>query len=362
MSSLADARRGMTLVELLVAIPLSIAVVAAAVAAFTLTARVVALCERMSRTNQAVREAYLAAADEVDFWWSVDDPFNAARQPQRNLNGGTGDGCNGNILVPIDLPDAYWNWDVADPRTWQRGPGSRHRLVHGDYSIVSRLDDPDPALAWNHQQMDAIFNRLGMYGMAEYMPAPTYWWYITARDGSGTYRNSFGDPVGPFTLGLPGQEYEYKYGCAPYKLLANCMASPWEDPAYMGGRFTSLHWRMIGSAPCRSWMAGNTERFNEIARSTLPMVDARWPAQVPDYLACTPDLRLRPMGWPKIRGGLMRIEKQGGRLPQLQLEVLDERTGERTYQNDLFIGTTLRGARQQRDWPHWNPPSTRIDR
>ncbi|MBA3683924.1 MAG: hypothetical protein H0W72_01585 [Planctomycetes bacterium] len=338
----------MTLIELMIAIPLSLAVIGAAAAAFTVTAKTVAQCERLSRKNQMVREAYLSAADEADFWWSVDDPFDPARQPQRNISGSTGDGGAGNPMVPIDLPDAYWNWDIADPRTWQRNGCWRANQNGLDFSIISRMDDPDPNMAWSHQVFDRIFNSLGMYGVAEYEPPTAYWWYLNGSGGTNSFGNAMGTP------------WPLRYGSFPSK-LRDSMYSPFEGPDYAGGRQTGTHHRLIGVAPRLGWSAGTTDRSSEISGGQL-----RYPlwsgARVLDYAACSPEMKLRPAGWPIARGGVLRVENQAGRATQLTTQIIDDESGERQNYLFLFTATSLRGARQQRDWPHWNPPAVRIDR
>ncbi len=343
MSSRAETRAALTLVELLIAIPLSIAVIAAATAAFSVTAKVVAQCGRMSRNNAAVREAYLATVDEVDFWWSIDDPYDPARRPQRSTNGGTGDAGTGNPFVPMTLPPEYWNWDVADPRTWQRTGCWRNAPNGMDFSVISRLDDPDPTVAWSHQVIDRTLNCMGPYGLAEYLPPTTYWWYLTGTSG----QNVFSEPL--------TAQYSLRHGSYPRKLNST-MQSPFQYNNVAGGRYIAMHHRVMGVAPRVGWRAGTNDRCSEIAQT---ISDAMGAQQVLDYSSMTPDLKLRAPGWPIIHGGLTRLEKQSGRGPRLDIQVIDEDSGDRVSYLFLFCGTTLRGARQQRDWGQ--PLAARLD-
>ena len=335
----------------MVAMTLSLVVVAAATAAFTLTAKVVGRCEVLSRQNHAIRDSYLASVEEADFWWSVDDPFDAAQRPYRS-------GGNGNVFKPVDLPDAYWNWNVADPQTWQRSGEYRDMIVgnveHPDFSLVGSVGDADPIRAWSHQLIDTMATNLGTYGMADYLPPCADWWLVHGQPA-----------VGP--------PYQYRHGNFSAVFYDRCNTPITSIRHLNGGRaLWTLH-SFLGVSPRDGWaMRYDATRTPSLANlfALKPLADYVW--ATPDILwdsatvkselaAVPPHLRLRPPGWPSVRGGLLRVENAAGRSPVIDLTIVDDVSGERISFNSLLVGTSLRGARQQRDWPHWNPSTPKLD-
>lgn len=354
------AQSGFTLVELLVAIGLSLAIIATATSAFTMVAKVIGRSEQLSRHNQTVRELYHACADDADFWWSIDDPFDATQQPYRATNGGTGHAANGHPFVPIELPPEYWNLRAHDPATWQRvGAFRRHGADGRNYALLGRIGDAEPWRATTHVVMDRTLNLLGAYGMADYLPQSWSWWYAVAPDGA----NSFGDIL-PF-------QYSIADGRAvPNKLVR--VLSDMTSPGYNSGRLNATHATYVTPIARPSWaLAHNPARTPLLAnlagqrsinsRSELVTQRVNWDTEAQAFYALPPHLRSRPPGWPIVRGGLLRTEDGAGRSAVIDATLVDPVTGERTTYHFMLIATSLRGARQQRDWPHWSPGPIRMD-
>lgn len=361
-------RHGFTLVELMISMTISLAVVGAATAAFSLTAKVLGRCENLSKQNQAVREAYLSCADDADFWWSADDPFDATKQPQRVIVGGTGDAGRGSPFAPIDLPDSYWNWNVSDPDTWQRTAG--YRGYDGsspiyDISLTGTIGDADPYRRWNHELTDRLFNTLGIYGMAEYVPPCWFWCYMV----SPTRTNSFGDAAAIWPSARPwqmgGLSRKFAMACRPLGTVPT--GEPW---SINGSRWPTVKHGFVSVMPRQEWactsptsdLIGLASRtvINDRDRAGAPIPN--WSATTLQTTAISPRLRLRPTGWPVVKGGLMRHENSSGRMPVIDISTVDDVSGERLGYNFTVMATSLRGARQQRDWPHWNPGPVRSDR
>ena len=361
-----DVNRAFTLVELMVAISLSLLIAATATSAFQVASKALTQSERLSKENQLVRAAYQAGTEEADFWYAADDPFDPAGHSQRSLNGGTGVGANGNPFVALDLPPEYHNWNVSDPRTWQL-LGMRRDGSGGDFSILSTVDSSgaEPAVTdWYPTMLDTVFHTLGVSASFEYFPPNAgYTWYL---DGD---RNAFGEV-------LPGARYALAHGNWPhkmntaYRITNNTMG---ERDAINNGRARALHGMKAVIAPRAGWMLGTTERHDLASRMTLdhtngglnggkPQPD--WNTIKQDLTATVPFFEVKPEEWPGVDMAVARMDTNYGREVAIDIKMVNPISGDIRLFSFHTVGTTLRGARMQRDWSHFGgdpSPANRME-
>lgn len=182
--------RGFTLVEVAVAIAMSLIIVGTAIATVRVAATTITKARRLSLENGLLRAGVLVAMDDADLWMSLDDPNDPSRQRLR-------------IATPADrgLPftatasDASVDFTVQSqshlPEAWWRGFGYYNVYLDGDWSDRNYLRWGDYSLVCNAQGGDyrakqpayqkAMIEQLGAFAAMEASPASTNWWYYDGR-------------------------------------------------------------------------------------------------------------------------------------------------------------------------------------
>ena len=187
-------QRGFTLIELMIAITLGLAIVLVATAGFRVAAQAVTKCNRMALENALVRTAVLQACNEVDYWTFVDNP-ETATTPLRAASpfGGwkplapfaVAGLVGGPFVIPGQERESTWNpspmaWAAHDPRAWCRGNMAETRdtdLRFGDYNLIANDQttlsafDPLRCRSWYDNQIKNTLDALGFYGALEYFPS-----------------------------------------------------------------------------------------------------------------------------------------------------------------------------------------------
>src|SRR5689334_14329749 len=75
--------RAFTLIEVMIAMSLGLAICFSAFSAVRLCSQTATVMNRLSLENALMREGIAAALHDLDFWTSLDDPDNPAEQPLR---------------------------------------------------------------------------------------------------------------------------------------------------------------------------------------------------------------------------------------------------------------------------------------
>ncbi|MBA3683780.1 MAG: prepilin-type N-terminal cleavage/methylation domain-containing protein [Planctomycetes bacterium] len=388
--------RAFSLVELLVAMALGLIVAFTAYAGLRVAVKTMAVAQQLSRENRVIAEGYVQGMTEADLWYAVDDPFDAAGQRQRTAWNEAGtldqvlddapgvigaDGVTGQPFVAMDLPEGYWNWNIADPRTWGTQGFHKSRTFQnalgggewatGSNSQIGCIGHPDQVNAWMHGVQDRMFSSLGWTGYLDYLPNAQPVCYYLGLDASGQTINDFGNGV----LGTPYAPDGWPYiGTAPYwspqhmtffpLKLWMAMRRPliWdtsgESPEKAIGR-TGVHLYGIstGFAPRGGWTgAGAAAQPLRSARSSYSF--GEWEAAADALAASSPLLSLVPTGWPQLD---VRVERRNQGLifgqTTVAITVTNPTTGSTRAYRFMPIATSLRGARQQRQWSHWGAAS-----
>ena len=260
-----------TLIELMIAITLSMVIVYTAFSAFRVVGQTVAISKRMSLENGMMRTGFFAALNELDFWDLYDD--RKATTPASNPLRATG-----KPFCPV-------TWDPtkkpSDPKSWWRGFGFSTDVANinwwGNYSSLSKAGHTDAVRRWYPDQIKNLNEKMGGYGMISYLPGDAiYCWY----ENGGT----------PFTIkGAPRDV-----------------------------------WERTSSTP----VTVNALNFDNGPRE--------------DFLPS------RPAHWPGLAVETRRYVVWSSFIDLCQVEVTSPVTGEMTRLSFWGVGTTLRGARQQR--------------
>lgn len=261
---------GFTLIELMIAITLSMMIAYTAFAAFRVASQSVATCRRLSIENGMMRTGFIAALEELDFWDLYDD--RNAPNPSANPLRATG-----KPFCPMSYdPTRKEN----DPRTWWRGFGFSTDVANtnlwGNYSLLSKAGHSDAVRAWYPNQVKNFSEKLGAYGMISYLPGDAiFCWY---ENGS------------PFSIkGIPRDIWE---------------RTAWDPLTVNGDAF---------------------EKGNRL-----------------DHLPS------RPSHWPGLSVETRRYAIWSSYIDLCQVEVTSPITGETARLSFWGVGTSLRGARQQR--------------
>ncbi len=154
-------RRGaFTLIELMLAMSLGMAIIATAMAGFRVASQCVTVVNRMSLENSLMRAGFSQALDEADHWRLYDDPDDPTQQPLRAASGVHGlpfTPFAGRFALAANAGDPErdtgfdpnYQWPANDSRGWFHG--DTQECVYatdrrfGHYEIFAHLR-PSPSL------------------------------------------------------------------------------------------------------------------------------------------------------------------------------------------------------------------------
>ena len=368
---------GFTLIELMISMALGMALVYTAVAGFRVLSQAITASRRLSIENGLMRVGMQLALEEVDFWTTSDDPLDANKQPLRTKSPLRAGGINGVAGMPftpflqvndvitggnfIDNrsgldeiagnPRGGWNPNPLaraawDQRTWTRanvaeaanvGDGGGYQYW-GTFGIYENLD---PLASWHHWyggQVLGLMDGLGFWGVYDYLPSNASVVYHTAKPAQ--------VPKDSKTLGISWAE-------VPLSLLVNdsWLRAPDGTDTVMRGRIRSSN----GS---RYFMPG-PEKATPVLSRSLAQIGYEVRAQnwngdavIPPFLANTrtgqQTLPQRPAHWPDVSFEVRRFMERGHSLTSCTISSAHPLTGTKIAFSFAVVGTTLRGARQQR--------------
>jgi prepilin-type N-terminal cleavage/methylation domain-containing protein len=286
-------RQAFTLIELLIAISLSSLIIYTAMAAFRTVSQSVTQSRRLAVENNLMRTGFYAALDELDFWDLYDDRY--APDPATNPLRAAGKPFNKLTYDSTKL--------ASDPKRWWRGFGFSSDakdvskiLKWGNYALLSRNDHAgasDSAVrSWYPDQIKAINTAIGGYGMVSYLPGDAIFCWYTGAGASSLTMN-----------GTPRDVWER---------TAN-VASP----------------QGVSGAGTPGPVTVNGLSFDK--------------GQNKDFLP------VRPAHWPGLTVETRRYAVWSSFIDLCQVQVQSPFTGETQRLSFWGVGTTLRGARQQRD-------------
>ncbi|HEX3132168.1 MAG TPA: prepilin-type N-terminal cleavage/methylation domain-containing protein [Planctomycetota bacterium] len=367
-------RHAFTLLELMIAISLGMMIVYTAVTGFRAAASGISTANRMALSNSLLRAAFIQSLEEVDLWLAYDDPTStdATQQKLRTVSPYTSETgrVQGLPFAPFDqtIPgasitkttslfgderdrgwDASYQWPSADPRSWWRANAAEQNgtdLRMGDHSLYADTMDASPH-PWLFRQMDQLKIALGYQGLCEYLPANMLYPYIsfTSRQelnkgkmlqeflGRGRPQFVNGDGGTSFAQGRYRPTKDTSFAILPLHPSGGDL--PLAD---------YLRWNRDKTST-GSWSDGNDiEGFYKRIRSYEELPSSR------------------PAHWPIVSVSVARYVSHNRFAATCWIRWTDPLTGQQSEFSFNGFGTTLRGARQQRQpglvgsgtgWARW---------
>ncbi len=360
--------RAFTLIELMIAVTLGGMVLYTAFAAIRVASNALTISQRMATENSLLRIGLEAAVDEADFWIGSDDPEPGRPKPLRAFDAGGG-------RPFTDFRDAGfcdtagsttpWNnenrmgwsssplaWSPSDPRTWCRANVAEEhspRSFWGNFSIYSNIESSRAWHTWYPSQVRGIVDTMGFYGLFEYLPSNGFAVYHAPR---------VNPPKTP-----KGASTTISYGGMVQALTAN---GTWLCPT--DGGDNTMKGRIRNTNGSRYYLPGknfaaavDSRRLAKIgyeARSAGGYGTTSDTHQVltaflnetrsNQELMRSNGILVSPTHWPEVTYRVHRFIERGHPVTLCVVELTSPLTGAQIALPFTTVGTTLRGARQQR--------------
>jgi len=352
--------RGFTLIELMIAISLSMVLLLTCFSGLRLASQAVTASKRLAVENQLLHAGISQALEEVDFWALTDDPSNSAAQPLRGQEGSGGYMPFTSFALTPDAvtrgpfldtqsgfsesataPRGGWNanplaWAAYDARTWCRGnlpEESNTTECWGTFGIYDNLDPTQSWHYWYDDQVRGLVDALGFYGIYEYLPSNAFL----------TYHGLSAPLCAPTGI---------TWGGIPLAMIQNGAWLCCND-----GGDNNMKGRVRNSNGSRYFLPGPAAAASNLCRTWAAVGyngrDTSWNFQtVTTFLAnsaSTADLLpSRPANWPDVTFEVHRFIERGHPVSACLVTCRSPLTGSTFVIPFTCTGTTLRGARQQR--------------
>lgn len=402
-----------TLIEMMIAVALGSLVVYTAMAGFRAASQTVTAANRLSLENSLLRAGYWEAQTQLDFWTNLDDPSPTGSKPLRgsaglpfaeftswtkgggNPRGSTNGALNATRVRDYsELNDNTWeqdtgwdptfSWSVHDPRTWtranlaekDRNTGNVNTdtippIWFGRYAIFAHTtpganlstfnvrpdyDNAPTATAvplsytgygtsgvhpWYYRQLAGLIKAMGYAAFCEYLPPNALYTWYSDEPGSQLTAGSIdklgiqpnlgfcnGDGWQLNSRGIYRQTYSTSYG--------------YMNPRAPGVSITGDHNRRFNTDYGANSGGGADELRTFLAKISFP---EKIMGQKPDH-------------WPTVEVSVGRLIKNAHHVAIAKIRRVSSLTGESIELSWSGLGSTLRGARQQRKpgsgWANWD--------
>ncbi|MBA3683772.1 MAG: prepilin-type N-terminal cleavage/methylation domain-containing protein [Planctomycetes bacterium] len=390
-----------TLIEMMIAIALGLAIVYMAFAGFRAASQSVTAVNRLSIENTLLRAGYHAAHEELDFWRMYDDPDDATRQqlrapelPFQPFTAWTYAGGSGGTEA-----DTGWerrnslNFAPHHPRSWCRVNMTdtvKSDCRSGQYGMYSNrtagaslnnfwnssgYSGMNVAHLWYATQLHGLWDQIGTYGMMAYMPSNAiYGAYGDYVAWSTSPKTPDTNPTSILSIWLNPDAEHYP----PFPAALGPDLDPWGFCNYDGyqmcvrGRYR-VSYRTAFMVPNPNFGSGNLLHdsrreweadYGGATSTDLPLLMER--TSVPIGLLDGPDAGLvndpgeKPETWPDAQVAVARVLKDARFVNLCRIRWTNPLTGAVQELSFSGFGTTLRGARQQRrsaaggGWARWH--------
>ncbi len=363
-------RYAFTLLELMIAISMGMLLVYAAMAGFRITSQTVTSANRLALENSLLRAGFSEALHELDFWTAYDNPQSkdSTDQALRNPNlpfsqlptasNRTTMAIQGAYVYSERENDKNWDatypWPVSSSRTWWRANTAEFDQSigrFGDYSIFASTSQSGFTAnhTWLFDQMKMLHENLGYYAFCDYLPPSMLYTYIGkvgtkfdlipefTKNSSSTGPNNFrsSDGGSSFAQGRYRCTKNTTFFLVPLKPLGGA------------GKINKDNFRLrivtgIGSH------TGTVDEFMNTSLSSKPQLEAK------------------PNHWPNVELQVTRFFNHNRFVCLNKIQLVNNVTGQLTELSFSALGTTMRGARQQRKpgnagsgagWAAWHGPN-----
>lgn len=379
-----------TAIELLIAIVLSAMLLTLAFMGFRSASQAMMASNRQSIQNAILRSGFDKALDELDYWKDYDLPedtsgiadnyldsnhylrLRALRvvtpQPQSDYGlpftaARHWDGVRADGHPVFASGSATWEaishpWRANDERTWTRenyfqsSPNTAGNIwPHGEggrYNIVSSttpgaIYHPGGQPDFGRWLPDAAFGlrqALGIYGTVDYLPVNAPSAFHNPLSGELDFLGpQYGTIVFPGQMGLRRAFQSFAIGLWPY--------NPWLEERQQGS--SEIHARQWGSAL-------STFRTRALNLS-LATSSNNTGFQLRGMTVLEPLQPITPPGWPTGESGITRYHAGGRFINLVRLRWSEISSSDQVEITFSCLGSTLRGARQQRRAPTSGAPT-----
>lgn len=365
-------RQAFSLIELMIAITLGMLLIYAAMAGFRVASQSITTANRLAMENSLLRAGFHEALNEIDLWTAYDDPEStlAADQSLRRVQMPFSPlPTTPRIMTSTSTPvvayqysetesDIGWDhlypWPASSSRTWWRANAAEwHGSIgrSGNYTLFSGIGgSPHP---WLASQMDMLQTNLGYYGFCDYLPPSMLYAYIgpdPSQAGKVDMLRDFVSAGTSFRNGDGGTSFaQGRYRCT-------------KDTSYL-----LVPLKPIGGAAQVN--VGNIRRNYSTGVGTNA-------GAISDFmnrsLSSRNQLDQKPSHWPEVKVQVSRFLSHNRFVTLSKIGFSNSITGQPMELTFTAIGTTLRGARQQRKpgvpgsgagWAKWwGPNETDNDR
>ncbi|HYE04811.1 MAG TPA: type II secretion system protein [Planctomycetota bacterium] len=383
-------RRAFTMIEVLIATGLGLVVAAVAYGGVRAAAQATTTGQRLSLSNALLREGVRRAHDNVDYWTDVDDPFDATHQRLRGSAGGDGlpfTPFAGSLAMDPD-PERSRGWDrdnawkASDPATWWRGQVGESYftdLRFGRYALFANTGPvpmdvtTDPALggdygsvtvksAWLYHQQRDLFKALQFYGACDYLPANTIYGIHAPYQPTPLNHDGWGGDIDTGTSpdGVPLMLTHYNSLFANADGMQQSVRGLWRLTA--DSAFALID---PGHDPAAdpATLIGRSRRYFLVGfYADMGNGDTSWQAYRARTAVARPLVAPSPAHWPSVAVSTARSLRLRRFIAMSRVAWADPVSGERGQVAFSCMGTTLRGARQQRHpnggWARWDDAPT----
>lgn len=338
---------GFTLLEMMIALSLGLLLIYTAMAGFRVASQSITTANRLALENSLLRAGFSEALHEVDFWTSYDDPESTFASDQA-LRKNQLPFCPLPTTTPIQAStpaqgvyiysenesdsgwDAGYPWPAYSPRTWWRANAAEwHDSLgrSGNYSLFAAIGGTTHP--WLFNQMDMLQSYLGYYAFCDYLPPSMLYSYIAPdpqQGGKVDLVQNFTKSGTQFRNGDGGTNFpQGRYRCTKNTSYLLVPLKP------LGGT------AQINAGNFRSIVSTGVDA-NEKSIATLNQRS----------LSSRPQLAAKPAHWPEIKLQVSRFLCHNRFVCLNKIGFVNMITGEPIEMSFTAIGTTLRGARQQR--------------
>lgn len=361
--------QGFSLIEVMISITLGMLIIYAAMAGFRVASQSITTANRLATENSLLRAGFHEALTEIDLWTAYDEPEStiaanqALRRPQMPFSQLP---TTPRIMASNPSAVAYeyseaetdtgWDhaypWPASSSRTWWRGNAAEwhnSRGRSGNYTLFAAIGGSTHP--WLFNQMDMLQTNLGWYGFCDYLPPSMLYAYVGPDPRQANKIDLLKDFVTPssFRNGDGGSEFpQGRYRCTKdtsYLLVPL-------KPTGGSGLITSGNARRI-------WRTGvgatADEKVNDSVFSFMK-----------HSLSSRNQLDQKPLHWPEVKVQVARFLSYNRFVTLSKIGFTNTLTGQPIELSFTAIGTTLRGARQQRKpgapgsgagWAKWYGPN-----
>lgn len=355
-------RQAFSLIEVMIAITLGMLLIYAAMAGFRVASQSITSANRLALENSLLRSGFHEALNEVDLWTAYDEPEStlaadqALRRPQMPFSqlpttpivmtsSSTVTAYNYSEAETDTGWDHIYPWSPSSSRTWWRANAAEwysSKGRSGNYTLFASGSSPHP---WLFNQMDMLHTNLGYYGFCDYLPPSM----LYAHYRPSNVAREFWNTGSSFRNGDGGSSFpQGRYRCTKDTSYLLVPLKPDGGSALITTNNVRRRWDTGHGATADVNNTNSVVSFMKHSLSSRNQLDQK------------------PAHWPEVKVHVARFLSHNRFVTLSKIGFTNTLTGHQLELSFSAIGTTLRGARQQRKpgapgsgagWAKWWGPN-----